>query len=59
MGYDPFFVTSLSPHHIFLRLYLFDSKRAQEGGAAEREGEAGSPLNREPDAGLDPRNLGS
>jgi len=26
---------------------------------AEGEGEAGSPLNRDPDVGLDPRTLGS
>ena len=31
-------------------VYLFD--RAQAGGAAEGEGEAGSPLSREPDEGL-------
>ena len=29
------------------------------GGGAEREGEAGSPLSREPDVGLNPRILGS
>jgi len=29
------------------------------GGAAEGEGEAGSPLSREPDTGLDPRTPGS
>jgi len=29
------------------------------GGMAEGEGEAGSALSREPDAGLDPRTLGS
>ena len=28
-------------------------------GAAEGEGEAGSPLSREPDAGLDPKTPGS
>jgi len=32
-----------------------ESKRAQAGGAAEGEGEAGSPPSREPDAGLHPR----
>ena len=32
---------------------------AQAGGAAEREGEAGSLLGREPNAELDPRILGS
>ena len=32
-----------------------ESKRAQVGGAAEGEGEAGSPLSREPDPGLKPR----
>jgi len=34
-------------------------ERAQAGGAAEGEGEAYSPLSREPDMGLDPRTLGS
>ena len=29
------------------------------GGVAEAEGEAGSPLSREPEVGLDPRALGS
>ena len=36
-----------------------DRERAQAGGAAEEEREAGSPLSKEPDAGLDPRTLGS
>ena len=36
-----------------------DTERAQAGGEAEGEGEAGSPLCREPDMGLDPRTLGS
>ena len=33
-------------------------KHEQEGGV-EEEGEADSPLSREPDAGLNPRTLGS
>jgi len=39
-------------------MYVFvrERKRAQTGGAAE--GEAGSPLSREPDVGLNPRTLG-
>ena len=42
-------------------MYLFDRQRSQVGREAdrEREGEAGSLLRREPDAGLDPRTLGS
>ena len=44
-------------------IYLFDRERererAQAGGAAETEGEAGSLLSREPDAGLDSRTLRS
>ena len=45
-------------------MYLRESrakerKRAQAGGAAEVEGEAGSPLSRETNGGLDPRSLGS
>jgi len=30
-------------------------ERAQAGGATEGEGEAGSPLSRDPDTGLHPR----
>jgi len=46
-----------------LRFYLFDRarytarERTQAGGVGE--GEAVFPLSREPDAGLDPRTLGS
>ncbi|XP_048082622.1 epsin-2 isoform X6 [Ursus arctos] len=36
-----------------------ERERAQAGGAAEGEGEADSPPSGEPDAGLDPRTLGS
>ena len=56
--------TNLEVHHISLFrfffkdfTYLFD--RAQAGEEAEGEGEADSPLNRESDAGLDPRTLRS
>ena len=38
-------------------IYLFDRERDHK--QAEREEEAGSLLSREPDAGLDPRTLGS
>ena len=38
-----------------LFIYLRESERAQAGGPAEGEGEAGSPPSREPDVGLDPR----
>lgn len=42
----------------FLRfIYLFD-REIGRGRQREREGEAGSPLTREPDAGLDARTLG-
>ena len=41
----------------YLLIYL--RERAQVGGAAEGEGEAGSPLSREPNVGLNPRSLGS
>ena len=41
-------------------IYLFDRQRSQVGREAGREEEeAGSPLSREPDAGLDPKTLGS
>ena len=49
----------------FLFIYLFIWQREREGGrtqargVAEEEGEAGSPLNREPDIGFDPRTLES
>ena len=42
----------------FERFYLFEREREKENkwvGEAEREGEADSPLSREPKAGLDPR----
>jgi len=46
----------------FLRFYLFicqrERERAQAGGAAQGEGEAGPPVSRDPDAGPDPRTLG-
>jgi len=44
------------------RFYLFDRERHSERGNTSGgvgEGEAGSPQSREPDAGLDPRTLGS
>ena len=44
-------------------MYLFDRERVSEHKQGERraesEGEAGFPLSREPDVGLDPRTLGS
>ena len=44
-------------------MYLFDrepvSEHKQGEWLAESEGEAGFPLSREPDVGLDPRTLGS
>ena len=36
-----------------------EREKARAGGRAEGEREADSPLSREPDAGLDPRTLGS
>ena len=40
-----------------LFIYLTDRDHKQAERQAEREGEAGSQLSREPDAGLDPRTL--
>ena len=42
-------------------IYLFDRQSLQlvREAAREREEEAGSPLSREPDVGLDPRTPGS
>ena len=44
---------------IALKLYLFiwQIEREREWAKAEGVGEAGSPLNREPDVGLDPKTL--
>ena len=44
----------------FLRFDLFDGEKEQKRestsrGTTEGEGEAGSPLSREPDVGLNPR----
>ena len=46
--------------YFFLKI-LFITERENKPGVqqAEGEGEAGSPLSREPDTGLDPRTLGS
>ena len=45
----------------FLKIYLFDRERerTQAGGVAEGEGEAGSPMSRDPNSGFQPRTLGS
>ena len=45
-------------------IYLFERNREKEGvsesmSRGKAEGEADSPLSREPDIGLDPRTLGS
>jgi len=40
-------------------IYSFDREGTQARGVGEGEGEAGFPQSREPDAGLDPRTLGS
>ena len=42
-----------------LFIYLTERDHKQAERQAEREEEAGSPLSREPDAGLDPRTLRS
>ena len=45
-------------YSFFFKLYSFERKREhEEGRRAEGEGEAGSPLSWEPDAGLHPRTL--
>ena len=55
-----FFLSFFREREQSLFIYLFDIKRSRVGREAGRErgGEAGSPLSREPDAGLDPRTLG-
>ena len=46
-----------------LFIYFSERERVKERehkqGEWQKEGEAGSPLSKEPDAGLDPRTLGS
>ena len=55
------FLLSCLVGNFFRRFYLFDTERdrqrAQAGGVGE--GEAGSPLSREPNMGLDSRTPGS
>ena len=46
-------------HTFFKRFYLFEREKEREISEGEGEGEADSSLSREPDAGLDPRTLGS
>ena len=63
----PFYFSNLFDYHIFFLdfIYLFERmstrvrEKAQARGGAEREGEADSPLSREPNVGHNPRNLGS
>jgi len=52
---------SLSFFLKILLIYLTERDTAREGiqAGGVGEGEAGFPLNREPNAGLDPRTLGS
>jgi len=40
-------------------MYLFVREREHKQGELQAEGETDSPLSGEPDAGLDPRTLGS
>ena len=42
-----------------LFIFLTEREREREQARGAREGEADSPLSREPNAGLDPRTLGS
>ena len=44
---------------LFFFIYLTERDHKQAERQAEGEGEAGSPLSREPDSGLDPRTLRS
>ena len=43
----------------FIYLFVRESEHKQTERQAEAEGEADSPLSKEPDAGLDPWTLGS
>ena len=55
-------VRHLSKHLFFkdfIDLFVTERERARKQGKWQAEGEAGSPLSREPDEGLDLRTLGS
>ena len=43
----------------FLKYFIYLTEREHKQGQQQAEGEAGSPLSREPNMGLDPRTLGS
>ena len=47
--------------HFFKKdfMYLFEREKERSQAGGEREGEVDSLLSREPDAGYDPRTLGS
>jgi len=45
--------------YLFFEDYLLERESAHGGGAGERESQADTLLRAEPDAGLDPRTLGS
>ena len=53
-------IVCLHLHFLFFKdfIYLFEIEH-EPGGEAEGEGDAGFPLSREPDVGLDPRTLES
>ena len=54
---DKFFIYFF---YVYIFFYLTETNTARKGTqAGGGEGEAGSPLSREPDARLDPRTLGS
>ena len=48
----------VSEHYIFFK-FIYLPEREHKQGEQQTEGESGSPLSREPNAGLDPRTLGS
>ena len=55
-------LSAVGLYFFFKILFIYLTERAQSGWGewqAEGEGEAGSPLSREPDVGLNPSTLGS
>jgi len=61
LNHQNMLIKTMEGEIFFLRFYLFARERAHmhKRGEWQAEGEAGSPMCREPDAGLDPRTLGS
>jgi len=51
------FLIGMNQHFFFNFIYFLGRQREHKQGEWQAEGEGGSPLSKEPDAGLDPRTL--